>query len=364
MSKDDFVIDPHSLEKCRAITSPMVSVGILTYNQVNYISQAIESVLLQEVNFDYEIVIADDYSTDGTREIVQSYAEKYPDIIKLILQEENVGLVENSKCLKRKCKGRYRATQEGDDYWVDPLRLQKQVEFLENNPDYVAVCGTLSTVDKRGLACVMPWGGLKNNYVLEGEYNKENFERGLLPCHVGAWLSYNFFFVIDDETFNKYESYNNLPGDRKTPLFTLHYGKIMILPQIFMMRRILLDSKTSHISTFKNVSAPLRAFKWALEAMEMDRGFLKMELNMLPLMDKMFLSAFRELAIKPSKLAFAACLKIWLISPNKLHHTALFWTHFIAKLKKKIKSEGLFKAVKNGFKKAFKTLGKLLFGNR
>ena len=131
-----------------------------------------------------------------------------------------------------------------------------------------------------------------------------------------------------------------------------------------MMRRILWDSKTSHISTFKNVSAPLRVFKWALEATKMDREFLKMDLNMLPLMDKMFLSAFRELEIKPSKLAFVACLKVCFISPNKLHHTVLFWTHFTAKLKKKIKSDGLFKTVINGLKKAFKIFSKLIFGNK
>ena len=89
-------------------------------------------------------------------------------------------------------------------------------------PKFLSGQNLLKTFFKRqGLACAMPWGGLKNNYILEGDYVKEDFERGLLPCHVGAWLSYNLFFVIDDETFKKYESYSNLPGDQKTPLFAL-----------------------------------------------------------------------------------------------------------------------------------------------
>lgn len=363
MKKNDFIIDLHAIEKCRAITSPILSVGILTYNQVDYISQAIESVLIQEVDFDYEIVIADDCSTDGTSEIVRSYAEKYPNLIRAIIHEKNIGIEENANCLKRECKGRYRAVQEGDDYWVDPFRLQKQVEFLENNQDYVAVCGVLSTINQKGVPCSMPWGGLKNNYVVGGEYRKEHFENGKFPCHVGTWVSYNFFHVLNKETYDRYTSYNKLPGDRKSPLFSLHYGKIMILPQVFMMRRLLPNSKSSHISTFNKGSTPLRIFKWALESEKMDREFFKMDLNMLPIMDRMFLSVFREMLNRPSRVNFAACIKVCFISKNKMHHFVLFWSHFGTRIKKKIKSDGLIRSIFKGIKKTFKAIGKIIRGN-
>lgn len=118
---------------------------MVTYNHVNFIAQAIESVLMQETNFEYELVIGEDYSTDGTREIVKSYAEKYPDKIRTLLHPHNLGSgikgVKNGRlnliATLKACKGEYIAFLEGDDYWTNPLKLQKQVEFLEKHSDYV-----------------------------------------------------------------------------------------------------------------------------------------------------------------------------------------------------------------------------------
>lgn len=114
----------------------MVSVAMLTYNHEKYISQAIESVLSQKVNFQYEIVIAEDCSTDKTREIVKKFGQKNNRIIRVIYQEKNLGAWENNKILLSSLKGKYVAALEGDDYWIDPYKLQKQVDFLEANPDY------------------------------------------------------------------------------------------------------------------------------------------------------------------------------------------------------------------------------------
>jgi glycosyltransferase involved in cell wall biosynthesis len=113
-----------------------VSVLIITYNQEKYISTAIDSVLSQVTNYQYEIVIGEDCSTDKTREIVLEYKSKIPDKIKLILQEKNVGPQNNFIDTLNACTGKYIALLEGDDYWSDPYKLQKQVDFLETNPDY------------------------------------------------------------------------------------------------------------------------------------------------------------------------------------------------------------------------------------
>jgi len=117
----------------------LVSVCVLTYNHVNFIRNAIESVLSQQVNFLWEFIIADDFSTDGTRDILIEYQKQNPDRIRLILQERNVGAAENWFDLIKSPKGKYIAYFEGDDYWVDPCKLQKQVDFLESNPDF-AIC--------------------------------------------------------------------------------------------------------------------------------------------------------------------------------------------------------------------------------
>lgn len=114
----------------------VVSVHMLTYNHAPYIAQAIESVLMQEVSFDYELVIGDDCSTDGTEKIVQAYRDKYPDIIRLHQQERNLGLYANQDIVRRACRGKYIAWLEGDDFWTSSKKLQKQVDLLESHPEY------------------------------------------------------------------------------------------------------------------------------------------------------------------------------------------------------------------------------------
>jgi glycosyltransferase involved in cell wall biosynthesis len=116
------------------MTTPLLSVCMITYNHIKYIREAIDGVLMQKVNFPWEIIIADDFSTDGTREIVLEYKKKYPNLIKLILQENNVGPAKNFMDLMSAPKSKYIAYIEGDDYWTDDLKLEKQVSLMLENP--------------------------------------------------------------------------------------------------------------------------------------------------------------------------------------------------------------------------------------
>ena len=120
-------------------TSPLVSVCMITFNHARFTRDAIEGVLSQKVNFPIEYIIADDFSTDGTREILLEYQKKHPGLIRLILQEKNTGAANNWSDLIRSPKGKYIAYFEGDDYWTDTAKLQKQVDFLEQNSDF-AIC--------------------------------------------------------------------------------------------------------------------------------------------------------------------------------------------------------------------------------
>lgn len=122
--------------------SILVSINCITYNQVNYIRQCLEGFLIQKTNFDYEVLIHDDASTDGTDDIIREYAQKYPTIIKPIFEKENQyskGIPISATFNYPRVKGKYIAVCEGDDYWTDPYKLQKQVDFLNNHPDY-AMC--------------------------------------------------------------------------------------------------------------------------------------------------------------------------------------------------------------------------------
>jgi len=112
-----------------------VSVLIITYNHERYIAQAINSVLLQNVDFDYELVIGEDCSTDNTRNIVIDFRARYPDKIRLVLSDSNVGAYRNWTRTLKECQGEYFANLDGDDYWTSPDKLQKQVDFLDGHPE-------------------------------------------------------------------------------------------------------------------------------------------------------------------------------------------------------------------------------------
>lgn len=121
-------------------SAPLVSVCCTTYQHVQFIRQAIEGFLLQRTSFPIELIIRDDASTDGTAAIVEEYAERYPDLIHPILNEENQYRkgVRPIPDAMAKARGKYIAICEGDDYWTDPLKLQKQVDFMETNPGHTA----------------------------------------------------------------------------------------------------------------------------------------------------------------------------------------------------------------------------------
>ena len=117
----------------------MVTIRCLAYNHEPYIRQCLDGFVMQKTNFRFEAVVHDDASTDGTADIIREYAAKYPDIIKPIFETENQYSKRDGslrRMMNAHMRGKYIAICEGDDYWTDPLKLQKQVDFLETHPDY------------------------------------------------------------------------------------------------------------------------------------------------------------------------------------------------------------------------------------
>lgn len=120
---------------------PLVSILVVTYNQVSFIRQTLDSLIEQDCPFNYEILIGEDNSTDGTREICIEYEKKYPEKIRLFLNQSNKGFIKNYFGLFEYVKGKYIAECGGDDYWCDKLKLKRQVDILDANPEVGLVYG-------------------------------------------------------------------------------------------------------------------------------------------------------------------------------------------------------------------------------
>jgi glycosyltransferase involved in cell wall biosynthesis len=195
----------------------MVSVCSSTYNHVNFIKDALNGFLMQKTDFIFEIIIYDDCSTDGTTDIIKEYVKKYPEIIKPVYQDANqfgklfdagmdYGYAPLTKFVFPKAKGKYIALCEGDDYWTDPLKLQKQVDFLEKNPEYVYsyhACNLLTEAGTIHIYCkdgddftqaelvALPAGLATSTKMFRNLYNenKEDFAKfsgdAFLTCYLG-----------------------------------------------------------------------------------------------------------------------------------------------------------------------------------
>src|ERR1700730_1952903 len=156
-----------------------LSVMMITYNHEKFIAQALASILEQQVNFEYEIVVGEDFSTDDTRKILMDFHRRYPEQIVPFLRSKNVGAMANFAATLSACKGDYVAFLEGDDYWTDEFKLQKQANFLDAHPASVMCCHRVQLLYENGIAglgvdmCpVIPSGPyriedlLKSNFVM------------------------------------------------------------------------------------------------------------------------------------------------------------------------------------------------------
>ncbi len=144
-----------------------VSIFMLTYNQESFISQTINSVLKQNTNFRYQLVIGEDFSTDKTREICEMYAMQHRDRIKLLDSDKKYGLIQNFIRTLKQCDGKYVAILDGDDYWTDPLKLQKQVDFLDKNPEFSIVYTGIRNLYPSGEFRLKTWPDIKGPKIFD-----------------------------------------------------------------------------------------------------------------------------------------------------------------------------------------------------
>lgn len=207
------------------MAEPLVSVSMVTYNHQNYIAQAIESVLEQKTAFVVELVIGEDCSPDDTREICLNYKEKYPDRIKLVFQEKNVGSRQNAIDTLNACTGKYIAICDGDDYWTDKNKLQKQVDFLERNPDFALCCHRAQVRNET-----------KKTLTTPKAYTKSEFTQADIANHnLVQTVTEIFHREILDNLPKKF--YSSISSDYFLNMTASSLGKVKYFPDVMAVYR-------------------------------------------------------------------------------------------------------------------------------
>lgn len=207
----------------------MVSVAMPTYGQEKFIEEAVLGVLSQQCDFEVELIIADDCSPDSTAEIVRTIADTHPNgsWIQYIRHEKNKGAIPNFAWTFSQAKGKYIAACEGDDYWTDPLKLQKQVDFMEKNPDYSIIFHKVKEVDLHGV----PTDTILNSPDLEETYDIHKLASGNF-IHTPS--------VLFKKNFHEFPEWINISpvGDYPLHMLNAQYGLIKYLPEEMAAYRI------------------------------------------------------------------------------------------------------------------------------
>lgn len=205
-----------------------LSVFVVTYNQEKYIRQCLDSILMQEVDFDYEVVIGEDHGTDGTRAICEEYAGKYPQV-RLLPLTDNLGVAGNWRRVLLECKGEYVAMCEGDDYWTDSKKLQKQVKFMDENKQYAGCFHNANKVDDAGRVI-----SVMHNGEMLSEYDFDKIVSGWFMPTASLLFRRNSDVIVGFDKLAKYSYYS---ADRLLSALISDKGKIAYIPSIMSVWR-------------------------------------------------------------------------------------------------------------------------------
>jgi len=282
----------------------VVSIFVLTYNQENYIAQTIESILKQKTNFSFQLVVGEDCSSDNTRAVCEAFVQSYGHKVKLLPSpEKNMGLIANYMRTIKECDGKYIAICDGDDYWIDDHKLQKQVDFLEENPEY--------NIIHTNLNLLLPDGSFQ-----EVLHHKKNYKLSSFTDLVENNTIYSVTAM-----FRNIQKYDELPswilkypyGDLPTYLWTLkNEGEIYCLEDITAVYRLNIGVASKLVNQKEIVKSILKdAYK--------DVNFK----NKKKIFQRYFYNqnCFEIVKLNRQKKYFKAFFKlvpIWITSPTKL----------------------------------------------
>lgn len=219
----------------------ILTVYVPTYNHENYIVKALDSILMQKTEYKLEVLVGEDCSTDSTRTVLKKYEQEHPGKFQVFYREKNMygSSPNNALDLKLRAKGKYIICLEGDDFWTDEYKLQKQISFLETHPEYYAVAHKCVVVGEDNLP-----NGEQYPTCQDSDYSFEHFFSEIMPGQLATLMYRNYF--NDPEFDRSILGLGIAPGDRLLFFSLLCHGKIHCMPETMSAYRHV----TTHGSSF------------------------------------------------------------------------------------------------------------------
>ncbi len=225
----------------------ILSIYIPTYNHEKYIVRALDSVLMQKTKYNFEVLVGEDCSKDSTREILKEYEKQHPGKLQIFYREKNMHNTEcnNARDLKRRCKGKYIIGLEGDDFWTDENKIEKQIDFLENHPEYIAVSHNCVVVDGNSEP-----NGEAYPQCTDEEYTTMHFFCDILPGQLTTVMYHNYY--LEDSEFDYSILEKGLtPGDRLLYFALLCHGKVFCMQETMSAYRHIVAHGSSFSANYK-----------------------------------------------------------------------------------------------------------------
>lgn len=251
-----------------------LSVIVITYNHEKYIQKCLDSILMQEINFDIEIIIGDDFSNDNTPNIIRDYYKKFPDIIRPHIRSHNLGATKNQYKCFLEAKGKYIAILDGDDFWTDRNKLKSQVNFLDKNSNYIGSSQRYSIVDQDNKIIKTIYKGPGSPE--SGDYKLDHFLNYIYYGHPGTLVFRNIFLKPKHDYSIIYKA-DRFVGDITLCMILVCLGIIHVSnDNMTSYRKVIFKDGTSYQSSIKRKSQILKRINF-LKKLE---SYCQLEMNL------------------------------------------------------------------------------------
>lgn len=306
-----------------------LTIIVLCYNHEKYLEEAINSIKKQKCNFNYEIIIGDDASTDNSQEVIKKLTKNMKNVT-LVLRNKNIGGTNNLYDLYMKSKGEYIIVLESDDFWLSENKLQTQIDFLEKNPEYIGVSNKIRGIDLNGrITKDYPlWIKKDTNCELNDFLNNKYFS-------LTATMYKNIFLDLkNDKKFKKLFLTDRIVGDIIICIYLLNLGKIKVLNLPLSAYRIRNDKKESN---YNSIRSGIQKCKDHIKILNAIDEYYNNKINLKKIYNN-WLSQGLYFSIRNKNIKEYKKLKKSIKNNKYIHyHNWNFWKIFLETLYNKIK---------------------------